>query len=362
MGLMDKIKRKGNEGNSANTANNSEDLDSIYDSVYEESENDDYIYSNEEELSTEDVYADEEKASKMESVYEQYRDDNAEYSDITNEKTLVSKLNGLSASGCNLVVTGCTGSGVTTIAYNLGMILSRLGFLTLIVDFDTAERAQSYVSMDMYKCIGAESMSLERAINNGVPLGNVIGAVKKGLYAIGLGAAVDAYEIDQALKVEKIPEFMASAKSQFKFVIYDVPLDNIVSKTSNIATLADKMLMVMEASSSGVMKIINKITNIEDEALLDMILGKSIPVINKYTDDCSLMGTKVGKSKNVTKTMDGIVTNLAGEDIGIHFSDMGQSIEIPYDKEYDSMWYKRGAYCCSRSGEKVYKTMVDRLV
>ena len=338
------------------------DKDSLLygDSIYEEEDKSDEeeiindIYENTVDSTNESLY----ESNEIDNIYNEIEDDNSKTAETLCSKELKKKLSNIARNGCNIVVSGCMGSGVSTITYNLAVTLANLGYKTLVVDLDTVDRQQSIISKEMFKALGCESVGIELAINDKASLGKTVSAVRKNLYAIGYGAAVDSCDMGTALKTANIPEFMSTAKAQFEFVVYDIPLDNIINYAKSAVTLADKFLMISEANTAGTMKFINRITNIEDENLLYMLLSKSILILNKYIADCNIMGLKLGKVKNYTTYVDNIIENLAGEDIGIHTKNMGETIEIPY-AEYDDTWHKSGAFASSKNGEETYKMILE---
>lgn len=326
------------------------DIDSIYSSIYDDTDE-----------GIKDVYEEEEEFDIYKAI-ENDADECIEYNNIKGADGIKEELKGLASAGCNIVVTGCTGSGVTTIAYNTASALANLGYNTLIVDLDTVDRAQSYISQEMYMALGTDSLGLEQVVNSDIQIAKVVRPVKKNLYTIGLGAAVDAYSLCNVIKIEKLSEFMASAKAQFNFVVYDINIDDAIGDASNVATMADKLLLVIEATSSGAMKVINRITNIEKDVILHMIMGKSIPVLNKYIAKSNIMGMRLAKAGDIKKYMDRIICNLASEDIGIHFEDMRDAASIPYNTEYDKMWYEKGAYSCTKNGANTYIDLIGKII
>ena len=262
----------------------------------------------------------------------------------------------------NIVVTGCCGCGNSTVAYNLAVVLAKLGFKTLIVDFDTVDRSLSYIGSDSYEALGLESMSLESAINQGVRLGSAIRGVRKGLYAIGLGAAVDAYSFEETVKVENIAKFMSDAKTQFEFVVYDIPLYTSLGKCTTAVSICDRLLLTSGANTSDIMKTITALTNIEDDTLLRMMFTKSTPVFTKMKQGGLVLGRKTTSEKDIVKHADAIIQWLAGEDIGVHFSDMNKAVSIKYDEKYDECWYRKPAVSCSKEISNDFLNLISRAI
>lgn len=338
------------------------DIDSVYgEDSTEDDESDDIYASDDVYESSENVY--ESTDSQDDSIYEQISSSDESEEDYTvGAQGIREKLESTAKSGCNIVVTGCCGCGNSTVAYNLAVTLAKLGFKTLIVDFDTIDRSLSYIGSDSYEALGLESMSLESAINQGVRLGSAIRGVRKGLYAIGLGAAVDAYSFDETVKVDNIAKFMSDAKTQFEFVVYDIPLYTSLGKCMTAVSICDRLLLTSGASTSDMMKTITALTNIEDDTLLRMMFTKSTPVFTKVRQGGLILGKKTASERDIVKQADAIIKWLAGEDIGVHFSDMNKAVSIKYDEKYDECWYRKPAVSCSKEISNDFLNLISRAI
>lgn len=338
------------------------DIDSAYEEDNTEEAEPDDIYASEDVYeSSEDVYAG--TNQQDDSIYDQISSSEESDEDYTvGSQSIREKLASTAKSGCNIVVTGCCGCGNSTVAYNLAVVLAKLGFKTLIVDFDTVDRSLSYIGSDSYEALGLESMSLESAINQGVRLGSAIRGVRKGLYAIGLGAAVDAYSFEETVKVENIAKFMSDAKTQFEFVVYDIPLYTSLGKCTTAVSICDRLLLTSGANTSDIMKTITALTNIEDDTLLRMMFTKSTPVFTKMKQGCLILGRKTTSEKDIVKHADAIIQWLAGEDIGVHFSDMNKAVSIKYDEKYDECWYRKPVVSCSKEISNDFLNLISRAI
>lgn len=338
------------------------DVDSVYEEDnMEEAESEDTYASDDVYESNEDDY--DSIDSHADNIYDQISSSEESEEDYTvGAQAIKEKLESTAKSGCNIVVTGCCGCGNSTVAYNLAVVLAKLGFKTLIVDFDTIDRALSYIGADSYEALGLESMSLESAINQGVRLGSAIRGVRKGLYAIGLGAAVDAYSFEETVKVENIAKFMSDAKNQFEFIVYDIPLYTSIGKCTTAVSICDRLLLTSGANTSDMMKTITALTNIEDDTLLRIMFTKSTPVFTKMKQGGLVLGRKTTSEKDIVRQADAIIQWLAGEDIGVHFSDMNRAVSIKYDDKYDECWYKKPAVSCSKEISNDFLNLISRAI
>lgn len=335
--------------------------DSTESSIYDD---DSDIYGNSDTNISESIYEQQDNTEETDAqseIYESKAED-SEIEEISVDKKIDEKLKSLASNGCNIVVTGCKGSGVTSVAYNMASMLARLGYRTLIVDFDTVDRAMSYVSEDTYRCLGADSMALEGAINQGMHLGRAVSIVKNNLYIIGLGAAIDAYEFDQTLKVEAVSRFMSDVKSQFQFVVYDTPIENIIKYCKDIAVMSDKVALVSEASTSGAMKTITAMMNIEDESLMQTFFNKCTLICNKVKESNSIMGAKAKSARAIAKCMDNVVKDLTGESIGHYFSNMRGFAEVAWSDKYDEQWFRKGSMCNKKEIAMEYSRLLVNLI
>lgn len=377
MGFKDLINKAGKKSNSTVEEENIENIPAEEENI----ENDDaydidsvYVEESKEEAESDDIYASDDVYESSddgyngtdlheESIYDQISDSEESEEDYTvGSQGIREKLESTAKSGCNIVVTGCCGCGNSTVAYNLAVTLAKLGFKTLIVDFDTIDRSLSYIGSDSYEALGLESMSLESAINQGVRLGSAIRGVRKGLYAIGLGAAVDAYSFEETVKVDNIAKFMSDAKTQFEFVVYDIPLYTSLGKCTTAVSICDRLLLTSGASTSEIMKTITALTNIEDDTLLRMMFTKSTPVFTKMRQGGLILGKKTTSERDIVKQADAIIKWLAGEDIGVHFSDMNKAVPIKYDEKYDECWYKKPAVSCSKEISNDFLNLISRAI
>ena len=81
-----------------------------------------------------------------------------------NDRQIRDTLDAFANRGNSILVTGCGGCGTSTIALNLANIINRLGYTVLLVDLDTENKTQSYISKDNFDCLEAESAGLMAAV------------------------------------------------------------------------------------------------------------------------------------------------------------------------------------------------------
>lgn len=329
------------------------ELDDMYGSAEYESEHTEKSEYEEDEYSIyDDSYKDEEDIDEDSSGI--YDSNNSQDEDIAvDNKKIKSILDGIARSGCNIVVSGVGGSGVSTVSYNLATVISRLGYNTLIVDLDTEQRAQSYISEASYKSVGVDCINLEKVINNELDAGRSCSYIKKNLYMLTLGAATDAFKINDTIDRSKMDRFIGQVKSTFDFVIYDTPIENIVDFDSSIAALADKLLLVVDSSTWGVMKTISYLFNIEDDSVLNIFFRKASLIFNRVNDKNDIVGKKIPIKKidkELVDTMDNVVSQLTEGSVGYYFSEMSNVCHIPYDSSIPSTWFSNRSYAETSNG------------
>ena len=346
----------------------------LFDKILKRNEAEDRIEENNKEEHTQECYLDEsiyesESLYQSESIYENveecsfiseelYNQDDEEYTVVGN-KEISKVLDGISKYGISIVVTGAGGSGVSTVSFNMANMLSNLGYKVLIVDFDTEQKAQSYISSRSYQSIRKEGTDLIDVVNDGLQLENHAAFVKKNLYLLTLGAATDSIKFNDALNTNKIPNFIGLSKSMFNFVIYDIPINSIIEYSPQIAILCDTLITVIDSSTWGGMKAINSLLNIENEELLDTFFSKSRVVFNRVSSECSLMGKPFNPSKKGWgKTLDSIVEQLAGEEMDVKFSDLGRASILKLSSINSTMWYEKRAYSDTKEGNIEYMRLI----
>lgn len=369
MGLRDLLRaNKGNieestgkeEENIVQNNDAYKDVDIASSSIYEE-ENDIYAESNglyEEENSLHEEEIDTE--STVHGMYEQEYDTEDEV--IATSEDLRIALSTAAKTGSNIVVTGCSGSGKTTNAYNIANLLSKLGYRTLLVDLDTEQRAQGYFSGKSFKSISKETETITSIMEEGADIEEVAAMIKNNLYLVTMGVNTDANSFDKSINVQRLSRLMTMSKTKFEFVVYDIQIDDIINSFSEGALLADKLILNIESSTWGIMKAITKVTNCEDETLLDSIFSKSHIVFTKARNRNKLLGDSFKPDgKGSTSMIDEVIFNIAGEDIGYHFGELGKASVVKYNENLIDMWYEDRQFTDTKEGkdefEKILKDM-----
>lgn len=355
--LIDKILNRENSNKADKEVSNIDEASCESAELYEEESmyNDTYEDNN---VYEDDIYEDEaniedtDSFNTNEDIYSHEQEDAEEAID---EKHLRKTLDSISRSGHSIVVTGCSGAGVSTVAYNTANTLSRLGYRTLIVDLDTEQKAQGYISTQAYESVDKDSADIERAINDLESVASVASLVKKNLYIITIGVAADAERFEDTINKNNIAEFMGMAKATFDFVVYDVPISNIIQGSNTLAIMCDTIIEVIDCSTWGIMKAIGVLFNIEDRMLLNVMFNKPKIVFNRVSNKNTLLG-KVFKpeKKEWAKDVDGIAYQLMGEDIGVRFGDLGKASILRKNDNMDSYWYTRKAYSDTKDGVKEF--------
>ena len=277
-------------------------------------------------------------------------------------KQLASLLAVFASRGNSIVVTGCGGCGTSTIAYNLANVVSNIGYTALLVDLDTAHRAQSYISRDNYMCIDPESTGLLAAINSTSEISNYIGIPKPQLHLLGVGMGSDPINLEKRVQPAKIARFANMVKANHNFVIYDIPFELATTVFSDILYLADNIVIPVDFSNWGITKTLLSICNLENEEVTERIFDRAQLLFNRVKKLDKVMGKKIKNVREITKVMDKKVFEIVGEDPGFYFRSMPICGMIEEDTSHERCWFESTQYSDTKKGHQLYVQLLSDIL
>lgn len=267
---------------------------------------------------------------------------------------LDSVLNALSSKGASIVVTGVSGSGVTTVAHNIANTLVKLGYSVLLVDMDTRNRAQAYISKDTYDTVHSHdtaNASLKMAINSAhLGVGRFVNIVSPAFHLLTMGLAGDIVENDELATKDKLMRFSSVVRSSYNFIVYDIPFDKSIEYCSDIVCSADNIIMTMDSSNWGVMKTLISMSNIPTSDMRKVMFTRPQICITKYRPVDKILGSRVKSLGSILSNMDSVVEDLIGAEAEFNFCDMQICGVLPYDELYEKCWFDRSQYSDYESG------------
>lgn len=281
--------------------------------------------------------------------------------DMSNDQ-IKATLDAFANRGNSILVTGCGGCGTSTIALNLANIINNLGYTVLLVDLDTENKAQSYISKDNYECVEPDSAGLMAAINSTSGINAHISIVRQGFHLLTMGMSSDSAQIDKIIHKDKISRFINLAKTSHNFVVYDVPFKTAMGFGKDFTFMADNVVVTVDCSNWGITKTMLNMCNIEDDDMQETLFNRGQLLFNRYRVLNKVMGRKVKTAIDITKVMDFKVRELLGEDPGYYFQSMHICGLINDDSNFESGWFESTQYSDTAFGSKVFLDMLKNIV
>ena len=279
-----------------------------------------------------------------------------------NNKQIKATFDAFASRGTSIVVTGCGGSGTSTVALNLANTICNLGYTVLLVDMDTINKAQSYISKDNSDAIDFESSSVMAAVNSSTGANTHMSIVRQGFHLLGMGMGSDSKKPSEAFKKDKLNRFIQSAKNSHNFVIYDIPFEYAVDHLDAITYAADNIVLTVDTSNWGISKTLINICNIGSDDMEETLFGRAQLLFNRYKGINNVFGKKVKKIKDITAAMDKKVFELVGEDLGYYFSEMHVCGAINEDKNFESGWFNDIQYSDTNKGFDLFVDILKNIV
>lgn len=280
----------------------------------------------------------------------------------SNVNKIKEDLRPFAARGNSILVTGCGGCGTSTIAFNLANIICQLGYTVLLVDMDTEERTQNYISKLNYESMEAEGANLMVAVNSTTGISKDVSVVRTGFHLLTMGIATDTAPVEDILHKEKIARFINLAKTSYNFVIYDVPFKETVGFLSDITYMCDNLVLTVDASNWGITKTLLSMCNIDSDDMQDTMFSRAQLVFNRQRSLSRVLGTKVRSCYDIVKAMDKKVKELIGEDPGYHFEDLHIAGIINDDPVFEDGWFEQVQYSDTRKGQAIFLELADSII
>lgn len=282
------------------------------------------------------------------------------------DSKLISILNAYRSRGCSIVITGTPNSGKSTISFNLANLLASLNYSVLLVDMDTVNRTQAYLSKDAYGSVHSldpENASLKQAlnaVNHGV--GKYVNVVKPRLHLLTLGLASDIIRGESLAPKQKLARFSSNVRNNYNFIIYDMPFDSATEYAADITFTADQIILTCDATNHGIMNLMLSMSNIDSEDMQEAMFGRSRICFTKYKNFNNVLGNSARSAKDVLMRLDMEVQGLLGIDPEYYFSGIDTCGILPYDDSYEDFWFSETQMSDTPAGRQVFVQLLSNIL
>lgn len=257
---------------------------------------------------------------------------------------------------CQITVTGERGSGKSTVAMNLGNILSKY-FKVLVVDMDGETRGISYIQNDIIQNLAPEEPGMRSIFSAGLNSGNKPFTVRNNLGISTVGLASDTFKTNEVFTVNNVSRAHSQLTKSFDFIIYDIPLDAALDKLANFITTS-YILYCVEANNYGFMNLLFRIGNLDDNALAQQIVENAIIVPTKSCGYAYVGNIPVKNTKQALKAVQSIGDELVGGECELDFASMEFAAALPFDKKVQEVVGSKHFYSDTGKGFKEYSKLI----
>ena len=267
--------------------------------------------------------------------------------------------------GGSIIITGAEGSGKSTIAYNLANTINKLGFSTLLVDFDTKGRSQAYINKDAYDSVNfynRQKLSLMQALGSSTGVSKYANIIKPGMHILTNSLSEEIVDYADIAENYKMTRLDVSSRGNYNMTIYDMPFEIATNYGSTILNSCDNVVVVADKSTWGVVKLLLDMTNIEREEVQDEIFSRAKICFNKCRKGVPILGSSnYGSNKNILIKMDELVKELIGISVELRFEYMEVIKEMRFNNSYENYWFTGRAYSDDREGFIDYLNLLDSI-
>lgn len=286
------------------------------------------------------------------------------YAKTSNDSKVIDLMQSHRIRGTSIVVTGTGGSGASTVAFNIANHIVNSEFNVLIVDFDIKNRTQSYITNKSYRAvhsIDSSKASLRNAIKT-VESGGLmrsVDIVKPGLNLLTIGLNCNQLKMSDIADMNKTIRMEAKARDYYNAIIYDIPFEYVVDDLYYMSCNSDRIVIVVDGSTWGMMKLMSMVGNIVNEDALETIQNRGQLLFNKVKEPMSNRFGGNGRNfRVILNRLDGIVKELTGISGGV-FERMHVCGLIPYIEEMDKFWFSEHAFSDTPLGADIFRQIID---
>ena len=280
---------------------------------------------------------------------------------LTNRQ-IKAAINTFASRGTSILVTGCGGCGTSTIAYHLANTICNIGFNVLLVDMDTINKTQSYISKDNYECVQFDGAGVMAAVNTINGINTNLDVVRQGFHLLTMGMGSDSRKPSEAFKLDRLGKFVSQAKNSHHFVVYDVPFQYAVNELSPITLGVDDLVLTVDSSNWGIAKTLINICNIESDDLVDTVFGRGQLLFNRYHNLSKVFGSRVRKLTDITKLMDKKVLDLVGQVTGYYFSSMKICGVVKESPNFETGWFNNVQFSDTPNGFDIFSKLLQNIL
>lgn len=286
--------------------------------------------------------------------------DDAQVAAVENAELSKSALNVLksvcSKRCCQITVTGERGAGKSTVAMNLGNILSK-HFKVLVVDMDGETRGISYIQNDIIQNIAPEEPGMRSIFSAGLNSGNKPFNVRNNLAISTVGLASDTFKTNEVFTVNNVTRAHNQLMKSFDFIIYDIPLEAALDKLTSFITTS-YVLYCVEASNYGFMNLLFRIGNLEDSSVAQQLTENAIIVPTKSSGYSYVGNIPVKNTKQALKAVQSIGDELVGGECELDFASMEFAAALPFNDAVQHCVGSKNFYSDTRVGFKEYSKLI----
>jgi cellulose biosynthesis protein BcsQ len=257
---------------------------------------------------------------------------------------------------CQITVTGEHCSGKSTVAMNLGNVLSK-HFKVLVVDMDGETRGISYMHNDIIQNIPVDDSGMRSIFSAGLNSGNKPFVVKKNLAVSTMGLASDTFKTNEVFIVNNVTRAHNQLMHSFDFIIYDMPLDAALDKLTGFITTS-YILYCVEANNYGFTNLLFRIANVDDNAVAQQLVENAIIVPTKSSGYSFVGNIPVKNTKQALRAVQSIANELVGGECELDFASMEFAATLPFNPQVQQMVGSKHFYSDSAKGFKEYSKLI----
>ncbi len=224
------------------------------------------------------------------------------------------------------ITSSIAGEGKTTVAYNLAKALSGNDSKVLLIDMDLHNRSLQSILNHKNE---VENVGITEVVLGKRVIGDVVNSLSDTLDVLFAG------EESVKFKKHRFEPSFEQLRSQYDFIVVDLPVCSAISETINIANLCDELLFVVRANAVTTDKVRNAVQDMSfsDVHIMGFVVNGVDPNMGesgyKYYGRYGKRRYGYGYGYGYSHYRKGKAGNYMQAGMSPHYSDFGKDDTIP---------------------------------
>ena len=168
--------------------------------------------------------------------------------------------------------------------------------------------------------------------------------------------------VSEVVQPAKLNRFIHNAKTNYNFIIFDAPFNELTTSLADVLFATDDLLMCVDTTNHGLMELLLNMGNIESDDVSNIMFSISKLLFNNVGKVDGVFGYKVNTVRKILKALDMQMEEIIGGEAEYLFSDLKVGGIMRYSELYEKYWFSKYQISDFADGEKIFIDILRRIL